>query len=66
MFFIGLTILSNLQMQIFQWVVFQWKIKSVEQDHKLLMLMQLSQRFFHLVLKQVNVVVVVIILTIYM
>ena len=36
-------------------------IKSVKQGQKLLMLMEMSLRFFHLVLKQVNVVVVVLI-----
>ena len=47
-------------------VVFQQTIKSVKQDHKLLMLMEMSLCFFHLVLKQVNVVVVVKISTIRM
>ena len=46
------------------WVIFQWKIKNLKQDHKLLMLMEMSLCFFHLVLKQANLVVVVIILTI--
>ena len=38
---------------------------NVKQDHKLLMLMEMNMCFFHLVLKQVNVVVAVIILTIH-
>ena len=46
------------------WVIFQWKIKNLKQDHKLLMLMEMNLCFFHLVLKQANLVVVVIILTI--
>ena len=41
-------------------------IKSVKQGQKLLMLMEMSLRFFHLVLKQVNVVVIVIILIVRM
>ena len=47
-------------------VVFQQTIKSVKQDHKLIMLMEMNLCFFHLVLKHVNVAVVVIILTIRM
>ena len=50
----------------FHWVVFQWTIKSVKQHHKLLILMEMSRCFFHLVLKKLNVVVVVIIWTICM
>ena len=41
------------------WVVFQWAIKNVKQDHKLLMLMEMNLCFFRLVLKQINEVVVV-------
>ena len=41
-------------------------IKSVKQGQKLLMLMEMSLCFFHLVLKQVNVVVIVIILIVRM
>ena len=40
------------------------KIRSVKQNPKLSMLMEMKLCFFHLILKQVNVVVVVIILTI--
>ena len=58
--FVGLAILSGYSTQI------QWTIKNVKQDHKLLMLMDMSLCFSHLVLKQVNVLVVVIILTIHM
>ena len=42
------------------------KNQEFKQDHKLLMLMEMNLCFFHLALKQVNVVVVVIILTIHM
>ena len=41
-------------------------IKSVKQDRKLLVLIEMSLCFFHLVLKQVNVAVVAITLTTHM
>ena len=62
-FFVGLTILSGfagvnslncISMNNQVW----WIIKCVKQDPRLLMWMGMSPCFFHLVLKQVNVVVV--------
>ena len=63
-FSLGLTILSNFTDENLLNAVplscISMSNKSVKQDHKLLMLMEMSLRFFHLILKQVNVVVVVI------
>ena len=64
-FFIGLTILSNFT-NASSFVVFQWIIKNVKQDRKLLMLAVIIPYFILLILKQVNVVEVVIILMIHM
>ena len=60
-FFIGLTILSDFT----NIAVFQWIIKHVKQDLKLLMLTVIILYFILLVLKQVNVVRLVIILMIH-
>ena len=63
-FSLGLTILSNFTNENLLNAVplscISMRNKSVKQDHKLLMLIEISLRFFHLILKQVNVVVVVI------
>ena len=61
LFFVGLTILSD-----FTNASSSSCISMKNQDHKLLMLMEMNLCFFYLVLKQVNVMVVVIILTIHM
>ena len=70
LFFIGLTILSSFtnanSLNAIPLSCISMSNKSVKQDHKLLMLMEVSLCFFHLVLKQVNVVVLIIILTIHM
>ena len=69
-FSLGLTILSNFTngnlLNAIPLSCISMSNKSVKQDHKLLMLMEMSLRFFDLVLKQVNVVIVVILLTIHM
>ena len=63
-FSLGLTILSNFTNENLLNAVplscISMSNKSVKQDHKLLMLMEMSLRFFHLILKQVHVVGVVI------
>ena len=69
-FFIKLTTLSGFSsvnsLNAIPLSCISMKIKNVKQDPKLLMLMAMSLCFFHLVLKQVNMVVVVKILTIRM
>ena len=59
-FFTGLTILSNFT-RANSLSGISMNNKSVKQDYKLLMLMEMILCFLHLVLKQVNVVVVIII-----
>ena len=59
-FFTGLTILSNFT-RTNSLSGISMNNKSVKQDYKLLMLMEMILCFLHLVLKQVNVVVVIII-----
>ena len=64
-FFVGLTILIRLDKRKLLKLYFNEQ-SSTKQDHKLLMLMDMNLCFFHLVLKQVNLVANVIILTIRM
>ena len=64
-FFVGLTISIRFDKRKLLKLYFNEQ-SSAKQDHRLLMLMEMNLCFFHLVLKQVNVVVVVIILTIRM
>ena len=64
-FFIGLTILSGFS-NANSLSCFSMNNQECKTRHKLLMLMEINLFFFHLVLKQVNVVVAVIILTIRM
>ena len=66
-FLIGLTILSDIiNANSLSCISMNNQECKTRSHHKLLMLMQMNLFFFHLVLKQVNAVVVVIILTIYM
>ena len=64
-FFLGLTILSSFT-NASSLSCISMKIKNVKQDHKLLMLTVIIPYFILLVLKQVNVVAIVIILMIHM
>ena len=66
LFFVGLTILSGFTNANSLSRLSMSNLECKVQDHKLLMLMEMNLCFYHLVLKQVNVVVNVIILTIRM
>ena len=59
-FFVGLTLLSGFTNENSLSCI-SMKNQECKQDHKFLMLMEINLCFFHLVLKQVNVVSVVII-----
>ena len=66
LFFVGLTILSDFTNVSSLSCISMKNTRQVKQDHKLLMLIEMNLCFFHLVLKQVNVVLLEIILTICM
>ena len=60
MFFIGLSLTNANSLNAVPLSCISMKKHERKQDHKLLMSMEMNLCFFHLVLKQVNVVVIVI------